>query len=145
MGVSQRLRLGNLVIRRKRWEVGRADALEALDASSPEKSYQNLQRWRLEAGLPRRVYISEQMHRNGDAVQSFKPQYIDFSSPSLAALFLSIVRKNPQNSFLEEALPCPDDYPVDPGGQQRALELQIDSLALRANNREPHHGVLRKE
>ncbi len=145
ISVSQRLRLGNLVIRRQRWEIGRAEVLDALNGPSAEKSFQNLQRWRTEAGLPRRVYISEQMHRNGDAVQSFKPQYIDFSSPSLAALFLAIVRKNPQGSFLEEALPSPDDYPVDPKGEQRALELQLDSLALRANNREPHQGVLRKE
>jgi Lantibiotic dehydratase, N terminus len=142
--VSQRLGCGNLVVRRKRWEVERGEALGAA-AESGAAAFRRLQEWREMNGLPRQVYVYEQMHQNGDPVQSFKPQYIDFSSPSLAGLFLAILRKNPHASFLEEALPAAGEFPLDFSARQRALEIQIDSLALRANTREPHPGVLRKE
>jgi len=141
---SERLECGNLVFRRKRWEILRDEALGAFAASGAD-AFRSVRVWCEENHLPKQIYVYEQMHRGGDPVQSFKPQFIDFSSPSLVSLFLSIVRKNPHNSFVEESLPSSWDFPSDPAGRGRALELQIDSLALRANNREPHPGVLRKE
>ncbi len=142
--ISRRLECGSLVVRRKRWEVLKDEALAAF-AGSGADAFRSVRVWWEENDLPQQVYVYEQMHHGSDPVQSFKPQFIDFSSPSLVSLFLSIVRKNPKNSFVEESLPSFRDFPCDPAGQRRALELQIDSLALRANNREPHPGVLRKE
>jgi hypothetical protein len=126
---SCRLTCGNLVIRRMRWEITKS-SLEEIAALSGAFAFRDLQLWRGERGLPRQVFAFEQMHKHGEPVQSFKPQYIDFSSPSLSSLFLSIARKNATGLIVEESLPVFSDFPPDAAGCRRAVEFQIDSLAL---------------
>lgn len=130
VNISRRLICGNLVVRRARWEVPKK-SLEGIANLSGSIAFRELQIWRKERELPQRAFVFEQMHHEGDPVQSFKPQYIDFSSPSLASLFLAIVRKSATGLLIEEALPIYSEFPPDPVGQQRAFEFQIESLALR--------------
>jgi len=74
-------------------------------------------------------------------------------------LFLSIIRSllkagEPRLRF-EEMLPGPEDYPQDSSGKRWAIEIQLDTLALRSprlplaapaasaeipEERLPHHG-----
>lgn len=129
--ISERLALGRLVIRRKRWEVALRHLPEGMLDASGADAFERTQRWRRAAGLPEQVFLFEQMHQREKEVQSFKPQYIDFGSPSLVSLFLSIARKNRERLVFEEPLPLFTEFPLDGFGEPRAFELQIDSLALR--------------
>jgi hypothetical protein len=130
--ITSRVVCGNLVLRRKRWEIP-VDRIgrEILDFSGVG-AYEKIQTWRRENGIPQAVFVYEQMHRGANAVQSFKPQYLDFSSPSFASLFLAIARKNKHTLLFEESLPAFNDYPLDGASELRAIEFQIDSLALRS-------------
>jgi hypothetical protein len=132
--VSDRLLCGNLVVRRKRWQAATEtirDHVGDLRNASDNETFQRVDHWRRAIGLPARVFLYEQMHRDGDVVQSFKPQYLDFSSPSYTSLFLSILGKQGTRTMFEEPLPSFSEFPVDDEHARRALELQIDSLALR--------------
>lgn len=130
VNVASRLACGNLVIRRKRWEVTRQSLPEGLPEAPGAEAFRQVQGWRRAVGLPSRVFLYEQMHRDG-GVQSFKPQYLDFGSPSLVSLFLSIAKKKAERLLFEEPLPLFTKFPLDGAGALRAFELQIDSLALR--------------
>jgi hypothetical protein len=59
-----------------------------------------------------------------------QPQYIDFTSPALAEVFRSAVEDSPEVSVVE-ALPTPDLFPRDGAGRRWAVEVVVDSLALR--------------
>ncbi|HEV7508015.1 MAG TPA: hypothetical protein VGS07_24235 [Thermoanaerobaculia bacterium] len=129
--VTRRLVCGNLVLKRQRWEVPvERIGPDVLDASAVD-AYEKVQAWRRETGIPQSVFVYEQMHRGANAVQSFKPQFLDFSSPSFVSLFLAIAKKNEKTLFFEEPLPLFNDYPLDGASEPRAIELQIDSLTLK--------------
>jgi hypothetical protein len=127
---SERLVCGRLIIRRKRWEIALRHLPDGMLSASGADAFESVQRWRRAAGLPAHVFLFEQMHRGENKVQSYKPQYIDFSSPSLVSLFLSIARKSAEVLFFDEPLPHFSEFPLDNSGDPRAFELQIDSLAL---------------
>jgi hypothetical protein len=130
--VTRRLTCGRLVLRRKRWEVrGQAEGKGPWDMAAPA-AFSWAQRWREQHDIPLQAFVYEEMHAPGDAVPSFKPQYVDFRSPSLVALLTTILRKNSGRLIVEEALPGPGDLPLGPDGERRAFEVQLDSLALDA-------------
>jgi hypothetical protein len=129
--LSERLVCGRLVIRRKRWEITLRSLPDGMLDASEADAFERVQRWHRAAGLPSQVFLFEQMHQGGNDVQSFKPQYIDFGSPSLVNLFLAIARKNAETLVFDEPLPIFTDFPPDGSREPRAFELQIDSLALR--------------
>jgi hypothetical protein len=128
--VTDRLSCASLVIRRRRWEFHQHSEFLSELSPGPE-AFSRIDHWRQTAGLPRQLFVYEQMHDDQGVVESFKPQYIDFSSPSLVALFLAVLKKNHRRLLFEEALPLFSDFPADTAGEARALEFQIDSLALR--------------
>jgi len=73
---------------------------------------------------------------------AFKPQYIDFSSPSLCGLFVaSLQKRKAEHLILEEALPSPNDFPLDTMMNRRGLEILIDSLAVRTASGNSSAGV----
>lgn len=130
--VSDRVTCGQLVIRRKRWEIGRESINIDTSCGSEAEAYRRVQEWRSVKGLPVQLFFYEQMHQEGDSVESFKPQYLDLSSPSMVSLFLHALRKSTSRLIFEEALPSFAAFPVDPDGMRRGIEIQIDSLALRS-------------
>ncbi len=129
-GVSERLTCGPLVLRRRRWEL-EVSSLEVNEAPEPSLAiFRQIHRWRESAGLPRQVFVYEPLLESDGTLHCFKPQYLDFSSPSFAGVFLSILRKASGRLIFEEALPAFTDFPIDSSGTPRAIEIQIDSLAL---------------
>lgn len=130
--VTRRLTCGRLVLRRKRWEVrGHAGVREPWDMAAPE-AFAWAQGWRARHDIPVQAFVYEQIHAPGDAVPSFKPQYVDFRSPSLVELLMTILRKSTGRLIVEEPLPGLSDLPLDSDREPRAFELQLDSLALNA-------------
>jgi len=131
LGAFERLTCGPLVVQRKRWELD-VSSIDTGDAHEPEhQTFRRVHAWRLSVGLPLQLFVYEPIHEKNDPVHSFKPQYLDLSSPSLLGVFVAILRKAPGRLLFEEALPCFTDFPRDSAGRSRAIEIQIDSLALR--------------
>lgn len=129
--VASRLRCGNLVVRRKRWELPAENLRKKLANVKEPEAFRIVDRWRRAIELPDCVFLYEQMHRAGDVAQSYKPQYLDLSSPSFMSLFLAIIKQQQERLILEEPLPSYSDFPPDGAHGYRAIEIQIDSLALR--------------
>ena len=125
----QRLTCRRLVIQRRRWVVPCAAAACLLEERGAG-AFRRVQRWRQERGIPRRVFLYEQMHRGEGSVRSFKPQYLDLGSPLLLQPFLAIVANNADDLIFEEPLPAFTEFPLDSASQPRAIELQLDGLAL---------------
>lgn len=123
----RRLTCGPLTIRRQAWTI-EIDALQKeLAPLAPFSAYQAIQHWRLGLGLPRVGYYYERTFHG-----KFKPQYVDFSSPSLCRLFAASVSKIEVGSVhIEEALPGFSNFPFDATGTRRASEVLLDSLTMR--------------
>lgn len=125
----RRLSCGSVVLRRQAWALDLAALRARLGALPGAAAHLELDAWRRGLGLPLRVFYYESI-RHG-VTGGLKPQYLDFSSPSLVQLFAESVRRPEQpRMMVEEALPSPDEFPLDHQGRRRGLELLIDSLML---------------
>jgi hypothetical protein len=122
-----RLICGKLILRRRSWKIDIESLRTDLEGLNDAKAYVCVYKWRRRRGLPAAGFYSERTFRG-----AIKPQYIDFSSPSLCSLFVSSLRKM-ATAYLnfEEALPPYGDFPFDSSMNRRGVELLIDSLALR--------------
>jgi hypothetical protein len=124
-----RLTLGNVVLLRKRWYVT-GHGLDGLVEGAPDaEAFAAINRWRLEREIPDRVVFIERIHHESGE-RRYKPQYLDFTSPSFTALFRASLRENAESLTFEEMLPVPDAAPRDPRGEGWAIELMLDTLAL---------------
>lgn len=119
--------VGELVVKRKRW-IFRRETVPGLEADDAE-AFAILNSWRQGIGLPHQVYLIEGVSEPG-APPMFKPQYIDFRSPSFVSLFQTSLRLGGDEVTIDEALPRPEDFPLDAEGRPRGAELMIESLAL---------------
>lgn len=120
----RRVSVGSVIFGRRTW-VARA---EATPSGKPgAATWLAVNRWRRRWGLPRQVYF--QTSSEASRAQS-KPQYLDFASPSLCELFMaSTHRCSPTTRVrLVEALPRPDDFPEDPDGGRRGIEVMLEAL-----------------
>jgi len=126
--IFDRLRLGNLFIQRRRWEIP-GPFTASTSSSSGAAAFRETQTWRLAHGIPEQVFVAEKM-RAISFMDTFKPQFIDFRSPTLTSLFHSIASRENKKLIIEESLPAFEDFPCDPGGVPWAVELQIDSLTF---------------
>jgi hypothetical protein len=125
--VLPRVVVGPLVVSRKRFKVPMNALPTALRDASKRDAFLALNHWRLEQGIPERVFVIE---RVGEKIM--KPQFIDFTSPHFAAIFTTIVMQCPNVDItLEEMLPAPDVAPLGADGRRWVVELQLDTLALR--------------
>ena len=126
---SNRLACARLVIRRRRWEIDIKDLAQDLGGTDAQ-SYIRIRKWRLHLGLPSAGFYYERTFHG-----AFKPQYVDFDSPSLCRLFVSSLEKKGGGRLVfEEALPAPTDFPFDAQWNRRGIELLIDSLAIRTRS-----------
>jgi len=122
-----RLTCGVLVLHRQRWDVPVAEFRDQLKGLPELMAYQRIQAWRQRLKLPPIGYYRERTYSGG-----VKPQFVDFTSPSLCRLFRFSLRKHEGDSIrFEEALPAPRDFPLDGLQRRRGVELLIDSLAIR--------------
>jgi hypothetical protein len=129
-----RVTLGCVVLARRRWVVP-APLLSGIAGLPPSRAFAALDRWRRAGGIPERVFAIEKV-RFGAEVETYKPQYLDFTSPSFCELLLGALPRTSDPSLtLEEMLPAPEAFPRDGDGERWAVELQADSLGLPGETR----------
>ncbi|MEM6454060.1 MAG: lantibiotic dehydratase [Acidobacteriota bacterium] len=135
-GIEQleRLTIGRLVIRRKRWSLG-PEVLPAFDHDAA-RAFEQVRSWRTEIGLPERVFWQEVIQRSSGR-SDIKPQWIDFGSPVLVSILVDGMRKAPPDALMvfEECLPEPEGFSSDASpskteGDTRAAEIVLESLAF---------------
>jgi hypothetical protein len=102
---------------------------------SDAQSFLEINRWRRGVGIPDEVFVIEKVGSTMGTV--YKPQVIDFRSPSFIELFRSIVNVSEHEITLEEALPVRAGFPQDAAGVRWGVELILDSLALCSNELPP--------
>jgi hypothetical protein len=126
--VLPRLSLGRLIILRQRWII----PLDRIPAWSQleDEAFLSVQRWRRVHGIPTQCFLIEHVTADYTTRKVYKPQYIDFSSPELVALFLASIATATEPITLEEAAPAPDAFPQDGQGDRRGVEVILESLAL---------------
>lgn len=122
-----RLTCGNVVTRRRSWQIAAAGLRERLEGATDRQSYVLVDRWRRSLGLPEEGYYHELA-----SCGKQKPQFVRFDSPSLCRLFVSSLgRMEGAPLHFVESLPCSADFPLDASMERRGFELLIDQLAIR--------------
>ena len=121
IGHWPRFRLGNVVLFRRRWVFGRG---ELPAGPTSEERFLDLQRRRLEHGLPAHVFV----HSERDP----KPFYLNLDSPASVDLFHRSVSgaDAPGRVHVTEMLPGPDHLWVRDGRGRYASEflVRLDNL-----------------
>lgn len=127
---SPRLTCGSLILQRQKWVLSTKDLCEDIDKISDAQMFERIHHWRTRFNLPETIFLYERMHKEESPVQSYKPQYINLTSPSFTRLLVSILKKSSERLVFEEALPSFTAFPPDAEGEPRAFELQIDGSTL---------------
>ena len=130
VAVQPRLRIGNLVVRRKLWTFSPAATFAGFADSSDADLFLAVNRWRLARGIPERVFAAEKMQSKFDLWPLHKPQYIDFTSPSFLPVLRAAMESTPDELKLEEMLPSLEAFPADEHGRRWAFEAQLESIAF---------------
>ncbi|GMU07991.1 lantibiotic dehydratase [Corallococcus caeni] len=123
-----RLVVGRLVVRRSRWRISGPPSIPT--SATEGDAFEAIHRWRTALGLPDQVYLIEKVTMDSVQTDVFKPQFIDFRSPALVALFLGATAQAARPFTLEEALPTSAAFPSDSQGTQWGLEFMLESLTL---------------
>lgn len=126
--IYPRLRLGRLIILRKRWILAK-DHIPTWDMAE-DQAFLAIQRWRRAHGVPAQCFVIEPVTFDYVRRKVFKPQYIDFRIPELVALFRATLATAEEAVTIEEAVPTPDDFPLDQQGQRRGVEIILEGLTL---------------
>jgi hypothetical protein len=141
--VYPRVRLGNVVLSRKKWLVPRSQLIERENKESDYEYFCRVHKWRMKLGLPRRVFIRfvpmtdaenpfARMFEGKEAEQEeidfthFKPQYIDFESPLLVRLFGKIISDTTLGMKIEEMLPDVEALWFTGQGRPHVTELTVE-------------------
>ncbi|HEV3074262.1 MAG TPA: hypothetical protein VHB47_07585 [Thermoanaerobaculia bacterium] len=128
---GRRRMIDNLVVARRRWTI---DAAAVPMVQPGAAAFAGLNRWRCRLGLPDQVYLLEKEGPDeavGEAVgETWKPQYVDFRSPSFTDLLAGACDHGTAPITLVEALPRPQDFPLDPETGPRTFEVVLESLAM---------------
>jgi lantibiotic biosynthesis protein len=127
----RRLRIGNLVLRRRLWAFSPAECLGDWTALSDPDLLLKIYRWCCDHGVPKQVFAAERLQTRFSLWPRHKPQFIDFTSPVFMPVLRSVLRSNPTELRLEEVLPEPSAFAVDEAGERWALEAQLDGITLR--------------
>lgn len=125
-----RIRIGNLILRRRRWVISPAELFDTYAYKSDAEFFLTMNRWRLAQDIPEQVFVAEKVTLDFDLWDVYKPQYIDFSSPSFVPIFRASLETCKTRLELEEMLPTPDTFPVDGSGQRWAFEVQLESIVV---------------
>jgi hypothetical protein len=123
-----RLWLGRLLILRRRWIVP-IDRIPTWDGPEAD-AFLAVQRWRRSLEIPDQIFLVERVISPNSSSKAFKPQYIDFRSPELVTLFRASIATADEPVTIEEAVPTPEAFPVDTGGERRGVEVLLEGLPL---------------
>jgi hypothetical protein len=125
-----RLRVGNLILRRRRWVVSPIASLDTWADRSDIDLYMAANRWRLRHGVPDHAFIAEKLPIEFIGADVYKPQYVNFTSPLSVPVFRSCLKSQIGQMSVEEMLPGPEAFPLDEQGRRWAFEVQLESLVL---------------
>ena len=128
--VYRRVRLGNVIIRRRRWITPTEPLRALLQHADDHEVFERVNRWRLTHGIPEHVFLSERLPAKFFEQEVYKPQYLSFTSPLFLNVLSSALKGGQERLAIEEMLPTPEMFPVDGQGRGWAVELQLDSLFL---------------
>jgi hypothetical protein len=130
-----RLTVGRLVFRRKRWIVPVSQIPRS--AESEAAAFTAVWNWRRAVGLPERIFWIERLRPKVEGIKLFKPQFIDFNSPTLVSLLLAGLEGKPEGELttFEEALPTPEAFPTDDSGEGWGTELTLEGIAFQKASR----------
>ncbi len=107
-----RLRLGQLVLARKKWMIPARLWPQWESRKCPDvPQLLAIERWRHQHGLPTQLYVRAALSRRS------KPQFVDFHHALLLASLPKHLHSLDGWFKAEEALPAPDEYHQRPGGQ----------------------------
>lgn len=134
--LQERTVIGNLVLHRRSWSFPVEDLRRRCDLPADPEVFAALHRLRAEHGLPGQVFALERVAHPVKGSR-YRPQYLDLTSPLFVPLWRSILEAEDRSLILMEALPPVDLFPRDAQGRRWAVEILIDSLALRP---EPEDG-----
>lgn len=128
--IHPRLSIGRLAFRRQRWIVPAREVPRATGGDAT--GFLALVRWRCALGLPDRVFWIERVRPQTEGLKLYKPQFIDFHSPTLVALLLAGLDDlgDGESITFEEALPTSDAFPRDAAGERWAIELMLEAIAF---------------
>lgn len=126
MKIHPRLKIGNVVLRRRSWVAPVVDLHRQVDGLSPARCFAAIEQWRRARGIPNQVFLPRPA---GTHTIRDKPLFIDFSSPIFVELFRQRLAANEQLT-MEEVLPAIEDGIPDESGVRWAVELQLDGLAF---------------
>lgn len=130
---SRRTLLGSLVLHRQGWSVPAAPLAAALGADDAD-AFRAVNRLRMAWGIPDRAFVAEPRGT------SFKPQYLDFTSPLFLGVLRGVVAGGEERLTLEEMLPDAEMCPRDEAGRRWAVEVALDSITLREHLRVRRRG-----
>jgi len=111
--------IDNLGVRRRSWQ-GERDLLP-LDGPRTQV-FAEWHRRRRQLGMPDQVYVTDP----GGEGEAAKPQYVDFRSPTFLDLLAGTAEHASGPLTVVEALPRPEELPVDPREGPRAFELMLE-------------------
>lgn len=132
--VTGRTVLGSLVLHRAAWRVPTAPLAQALAAADDAEAFAAANRLRMAWGVPDRVFVTE-ARAAGPQGTTYKPQYLDWTSPLFLPLLREAVSAAGERTAMEEMLPDAAMCPRDAAGRRWAVEVVLDSVALDAPRR----------
>ena len=126
--VGDRHAIGNVIYLRRSWTVEAGGLRRAVGGLAAAAAMLAVNRWRLERGIPDRIYVAERVGTPQRPWRT-KPQYVDFTSCHFVEILRTAVERTAERLKLVEALPLPEDLPLA-GGRRFAAEIQLDSCGI---------------
>lgn len=139
-----RIRLGQVVVSRKKWMMPRTH-LPMREAKESEYDYFfRVHEWRISQGMPSRVFIrfvpmidkenpllslmDRESAQNAPDIDftDMKPQYMDFENPILVRLLGKLIVDGKFGMVVEEMLPDVDQLPVRNGQERYVSEMIVE-------------------
>lgn len=127
--IGMRTVIGNVVLHRRYWRVPVQEMYRPLDQATDAKAFLAWRGWHQQRGIPERVFAIE--HTPHPILGfSYRPQYLDFSSPLFIPILKSIAERERDEVVMVEMLPSLDMLPRDAQGRAWAVELLVDSSVM---------------
>jgi hypothetical protein len=116
-----RIRLGQLVLSRRKWIMSAEQWLQWDSRQLPEvQQLLEIERWRRQIGLPEQVYVRPVFSKR------IKPQFVDFHHMLLMAALPKRMQNLQGKIKVEEALPAPAEYHLTQGGKHVTSTFWIE-------------------
>jgi hypothetical protein len=132
--IQERNVIGNVVLHRTSWRVSTEVLRRNLDASCEAEAFAAFRRFHKRHSIPERVFVVEKVP-HPTLGSRFQPQYLDLASPLFIRVLRSMLASQDETLEFVEMLPSLDTFPKDAEGRAWAVELLVDSLALREDIR----------